>query len=163
MLINVLGGGGSSTGLPGSIGSLGDVGQGTNASSVDNTQLSSECRTGADANTKSDCAIVADIDSVQAFWSQELPALATTYTRAKTVFFGGQTSTGCGAADAGGGFVDAYVLAHEYGHHVQDLPLISGVRDGLAQYNRLNRGTRSRLVCLRQGAREGWVERAHRI
>ena len=48
VLMNVLGGGGSSGGLPGGIGGLSDVGQGSNASSVDNTQLSSECKTGAD-------------------------------------------------------------------------------------------------------------------
>lgn len=156
VLMNVLGGGGSSGGLPGGIGGLSDVGQGSNASSVDNTQLSSECKTGADANTRSDCAIVADIDSVQAFWNQELPALGARYTRADTVFFSGQTNTGCGAADAGvgpfycpadklvyidltffdqlktqfgatgGAFVNAYVLAHEYGHHVQDLLGIEG-------------------------------------
>ncbi len=154
VLFNVLGGGGgSSTGtLPGGLSSLG---QGSNPSTVDNTELSSSCKTGADANARSDCAIVADIDSVQAFWAAQLPKEGTQYTKSPTVFFTGQTSTGCGAADSGvgpfycpadkkvyidlsffdelkskfgatgGAFVNAYVLAHEYGHHVQDLLGIS--------------------------------------
>ncbi|MDQ1720882.1 MAG: uncharacterized protein QOI26_616 [Pseudonocardiales bacterium] len=153
VLFNVLGGGGSSGGaLPGGLSSLG---QGSNPRSVDNTELSSECRTGADANAHSDCAIVAEIDSVQAFWASELPRQGTQYSKSPTVFFTGQTDTGCGAADTGvgpfycpadakvyidlsffdelktqfgatgGTFVNAYVLAHEYGHHVQDLLGIS--------------------------------------
>ena len=152
VLLNVLGGnGGGSTGLPGGLGGLGGVGSGSNPASVDNTQLSSECKTGADANTKQDCAIVADIDSIEAFWTREIKQLGKSYRHSPTVFFRGQVNTGCGAASSGvgpfycpadknvyidleffdelktqfgatgGAFVNAYVLAHEYGHHIQDL------------------------------------------
>ena len=130
---------------------LGQLGQGGQAQTADNTQISAECQTGSDANSKLDCAVVADIDSIQDFWAQELPTLGKTYAPVPTVWFTGQASTGCGAASsaagpfycpadkkvyidltfyneltttfgaAGGLFVDAYVLAHEYGHHVQDL------------------------------------------
>ena len=111
------------------------------------------CRTGADANRRQDCALLADVNSIQAFWHRALPRQAGVgYTAARTELFSGQVRTGCGVADSGvgpfycpvddtvyldpsffremlqgrlgargGKFSWAYVLAHEYGHHVQDL------------------------------------------
>ena len=118
---------------------------------VDNGQLEAACRTGADANTNEDCAAVAVINSVQGYWADALATSGTTYREADTVFFKGSTRTGCGTGSAGMGpfycppdqmvyidlsfwdelkttfgandaaFTQAYVLAHEYGHHVQNL------------------------------------------
>jgi predicted metalloprotease len=127
---------------------LGDLGDGQSAN---NTQLASECKTGQDANEKLDCAVVADINSIQQYWTTTLPSLGARYTSAPTVWYTNGTQTACGSASSGmgpfycpadqtvyidlsfyqdlqtkygaqgGPFVDAYVLAHEYGHHVQDL------------------------------------------
>ncbi|SDY52613.1 hypothetical protein SAMN05661080_03748 [Modestobacter sp. DSM 44400] len=146
VLFQVLGGSGSGSGLAGFDGIVQDQ-------AADNSQLAQDCRTGADANRSVECAVVADIDSIQDYWTQVLGAQ---YQRTDTVFFAGQVQTQCGAASSGTGpfycpadqlvyidlsfydeltqrfgaegglFVDAYVLAHEYGHHVQDLLGISG-------------------------------------
>ncbi|WP_026423795.1 KPN_02809 family neutral zinc metallopeptidase [Actinokineospora inagensis] len=128
---------------------------------VANSDLAKECRTGKDANGKPDCARVALINSIQGYWTDQFARSGRTYQQAPTLFFSGSVNTGCGGATAdvgpfycpadekvyidlsffrelqskfgaqGGTFVEAYVLAHEYGHHVQNLLGTSGkVRRG---------------------------------
>jgi uncharacterized protein len=120
-------------------------------SSGGNTNLASECKTGADANRRQDCRNVGVVNSVQAYWADEFQRSGLDYTKATTNFFSGQTQTGCGNASSdvgpfycpadsqvyvdlsffeelqtkfdakGGPFAEAYVIAHEYGHHIQNL------------------------------------------
>ena len=67
------------------------TGQGT---ASDAGELSSTCRTGEDANQREDCRIVAVVNSVQAYWGDNVQG----YREAPTQFFTGQTQTGCGGA-----------------------------------------------------------------
>lgn len=144
------GDGGGSNALGGLLEQLG-TGGGSGNAAADNTQLDESCKTGTDAGAKDDCAVVAIVNSVQAYWNDALDGSGVTYTESPTVFYTGSTPTGCGTGQASMGpfycpsdktvyidlsfwneletqfgtnastFTQAYVLAHEYGHHVQDL------------------------------------------
>jgi predicted metalloprotease len=109
------------------------------------------CKTGADANKSDACRVKATVLAVNTFWSQELPKYKRDYTPATTILYNGSTQSACGTASNQVGpfycpldkqvYIDAsffqilsdqfgsssgplaqeYVVAHEYGHHVQDL------------------------------------------
>jgi predicted metalloprotease len=90
------------------------------------------------------------VEDVQTFWSKDFAESGRTYENTKLVLFDGQTESGCGLASAEtgpfyclvdhlvyldfgffrelstqfkapGDFAEAYVIAHEIGHHVQSL------------------------------------------
>lgn len=105
------------------------------------------CRTGADVQANPECRWVAYTNSIQAYWREALPG----YQPSRTVTFGRAVDTACGQATAevgpfycpadstvyfdpeffqtalpqlgakGGDAAEAYVVAHEYGHHIQNL------------------------------------------
>ncbi len=118
-----------------------------NGSTVSTSDLAERCRTGADADRDADCRVVAIDNSLEDYWSSAVQG----FRPASTQIFSGGTSTGCGQASSavgpfycppdegifldlgffeelrttygakGGDFAQAYVLAHEYGHHIQNL------------------------------------------
>ncbi|BBY91424.1 membrane protein [Mycobacterium gallinarum] len=107
----------------------------------------SQCKTGEDANNIVQCRVVATGNSVDAVWQQLLPG----YERPRMEIFTNQVQTACGPAtsdvgpfycpgdrtayfdvgffdvlrdqfgSSGGPLAQEYVVAHEYGHHVQNL------------------------------------------
>ncbi|MFC9706424.1 neutral zinc metallopeptidase [Streptomyces sp. NPDC056943] len=130
---------------------LSDGGDEPVATSSSATQVNQTCKKGSDANTREDCRIVAVVNSVQDFWRSEYARRGGAYGNAPTVMFSQRVATACGSAtsavgpfycpgdhqvyldlgffdelrtkfgSSGGPFAQAYVVAHEYGHHIQNL------------------------------------------
>ena len=106
------------------------------------------------------------VKDTEDYWGQFFSAQGDTYVPPKIVLFSGQTESGCGVADtasgpfycpndqkvyidlafydqlrrqfgAPGDFAQAYVIAHEVGHHVQNLigvlPEFNRVRQNMTQ------------------------------
>ena len=80
----------------GTFGGLDGVNVGPGAAAGAGAQL--DCSSGADANTRQDCRILGDVNSVQAYWSDWFRSHGKRYVKAPTVFFTGSTQTGCGTA-----------------------------------------------------------------
>jgi uncharacterized protein len=140
LLINILAGGNIDLNALDSL-------DGVTAGGQQQGEVHEECKTGQDAEQSKTCRLIGTVNSIQAYWSRAIDG----YQPANTVFFSGSTDTGCGLASTdvgpfycpadkkvyvdlgffqelqarfgaeGGPFAEAYVLAHEYGHHAQDL------------------------------------------
>jgi predicted metalloprotease len=107
------------------------------------------CTSGADISTNRNCRFVAYTNSIQAYWATQFRP--GEYQKIQVKPFTGSISTGCGNATSavgpfycpndtsvyldfgffdelhnrlgakGGDPAEAYVIAHEFGHHIQDL------------------------------------------
>ena len=117
-----------------------------------------QCTTGEASNDSIDCRIAGAADSLETYWSGELPTLGADYRTTSVILFTDQTNTGCGGAtsavgpfycpsdetiyvdtafydelrttygSSGGPLAEMYVVAHEWGHHIQN---IAGIMLGL--------------------------------
>jgi len=124
---------------------------GGNDQSASQTGESPQCTTGADANSNVDCLVVGAANSLDVYWAGESPQMQVDYRTPQVILFEGSTSTGCGQASSatgpfycppdetiyidtsffdelrtrfgasGGTLSEMYVVAHEWGHHIQQL------------------------------------------
>lgn len=111
-----------------------------------------------EANTQRDCRLSATLQSLDAYWAETLTAEGVELAEPAATEFTGDVATGCGQASSstgpfycpadqgiyldlgffdllqteyggsGGSLAEMYVIAHEYGHHIQN---ITGRMDGI--------------------------------
>ncbi len=114
------------------------------------SDLQTRCNASGALQRDTDCRLIKVYDVADTVWSAEIPRRGGTYERPRLTFFSGQTQTGCGGANsqvgpfycpadqriyldldfleqlqqqfgAQGQFAQAYIVAHEFGHHIQHL------------------------------------------
>lgn len=113
-------------------------------------EFNDACQTGASANERLDCRMVGAVNSLDAFWESELPRWGTGLDYPGVVVFNQYTQSACGTASSqtgpfycpadttiymdtsffslleqqfgssDGPLAQIYVMAHEYGHHIQN-------------------------------------------
>ena len=141
LLIQFLGGGDASSALNG-------LGNDTQDQTNDGT-FAEGCKTGADANAAADCRVAGTIQSLDDYWDDALPGLGAQLALPGIVVFDNAAQSACGTASgatgpfycptdqtiyldvaffdeleskygaSGGPLAQMYVVAHEYGHHIQ--------------------------------------------
>ena len=150
LVFNVLGGGTGTSGtgglgLPINTGQVGSSGQ-----SETREQLQQRCNSSGALQQYTDCRLIKVYNVADTVWSQEFERRGLPYQRPKIVFFSGGVRTGCGNASASTGpfycppdqrlyfdlnflqelqdrfgakgqFAQAYIVAHEFGHHLQTI------------------------------------------
>jgi predicted metalloprotease len=117
----------------------------------ESVDAASECRTGRDANLRVECRMEGAAESLDTYWTSEARSLGISYTAPEFFLFQDSTDTSCGQASAatgpfycppdravfldtafyddlqsqygssGGPLAQMYVVAHEWGHHIQQL------------------------------------------
>jgi predicted metalloprotease len=142
VLIMLLGGGG------GSLPTTGALDQGTGTSSGVVSDLKTRCNTAGAIDTYDDCYLVKVYNETNEVWAAEFNRLGESFRQPTLTFYDGYVQTSCGAASAQvgpfycpadehiyidigflsqlqeqvgaqGRYAQAYILAHEYGHHLQ--------------------------------------------
>ncbi len=113
--------------------------------------LATKCRTGEDANADVECRVVGTVNSLNAYWEQGAYDLGVAYRAPSAVLTSGQWQTACGVGSSSmgpfycsgdetayfdvsffaqlrerfgaeqGPLPEEYVVAHEWGHHIQYL------------------------------------------
>lgn len=107
------------------------------------------CVDGASASEYADCRVLAVIESLDAYWADALPAVGVAHELPGVVVFDQATTSACGSATSAtgpfycptdqalyvdttffdslsafgfeeGNLAEAYVVAHEYGHHIEN-------------------------------------------
>ncbi|MDX2025273.1 neutral zinc metallopeptidase [Microcella sp.] len=127
------------------------LGGGTTGGPAPEASELSECDTGADANASVDCRIAGAAVSLDDFWLAAAPQIGVDYRTPGARLFEQSIDTGCGGATSavgpfycpadetiyldtgfydelrtqfgaeGGPLAEMYVVAHEWGHHIQNL------------------------------------------
>ncbi|MGD9701734.1 MAG: neutral zinc metallopeptidase [Acidimicrobiia bacterium] len=147
--------------LGGSGATSGSTDQVTSPNLQEETTSGSE---GGECDTQTAQIVCGAVEDVQLFWQREFETAGRSYVVTPTVFFSGGTSTGCGEAqsatgpfycpadskvyfdldflvqlqnqlDAPGDLASQYIVAHEYGHHLQNL---LGISDQVRQLEQQN-------------------------
>ncbi|MBA4248660.1 MAG: neutral zinc metallopeptidase [Microbacterium sp.] len=127
------------------------IGGGTTGDSAPESTELSECKSGVDANASVDCRIAGAAVSLDDFWLAAAPQIGVDYRTPGARLFEQAVDTGCGGATSavgpfycpadetiyldtgfygelrtqfgaeGGPLAEMYVVAHEWGHHIQNL------------------------------------------